>query len=480
MKWAKKQTGFTIVELLIVVVVIAILAAITIVAYNGISNRAKNSAAQSAASSAAKKLMAYSVQNSDNFPFDLDTAGLIDTNSTYQYSFDNSGTPRTFCVTATVQNVSYYINNTSAVTPVAGACPSHGINGLPPNLATNPSFETNASTVAVRTNTLANPSFETNTTGWGAVNGGTGASLALSSAQVQSGSNSLLYTYGDGSTGDSGAGGSITAGSAGATYTISAWVYAPASISTGLRMIAYNTAVGSTLRGTTVTTVGSWARVSVTLTTVAAGTLAFAIGKESTSVDTGKLLYIDSVLVEVTNTPTGYFSGATAASSDYTYAWAGTAHASQSQELAANVQNYSQNGSGNVRYRSGVRASSGSYSGRVEITASSTNAGLYQGISLAPGTYTFIAKVWIESGAAMSVTLTSQGTSVTVGATSGYPSSTSTQNQWVELRRSIVVPATTVVNSFVYISGASNAVGMSFWVDEYAVVAGDCTAATCY
>ena len=39
-RWAK-QTGFTIVELLIVIVVIAILAAITIVAYNGIQQRAK-------------------------------------------------------------------------------------------------------------------------------------------------------------------------------------------------------------------------------------------------------------------------------------------------------------------------------------------------------------------------------------------------------------------------------------------------------
>ena len=40
---AKKQTGFTIVELLIVIVVIAILAAISIVAYNGIQQRARNS-----------------------------------------------------------------------------------------------------------------------------------------------------------------------------------------------------------------------------------------------------------------------------------------------------------------------------------------------------------------------------------------------------------------------------------------------------
>ncbi len=38
---AKKQTGFTIVELLIVIVVIGILAAISIVAFNGIQERAK-------------------------------------------------------------------------------------------------------------------------------------------------------------------------------------------------------------------------------------------------------------------------------------------------------------------------------------------------------------------------------------------------------------------------------------------------------
>jgi prepilin-type N-terminal cleavage/methylation domain-containing protein len=45
--WRKR--GFTIVELLIVFVVIAILAAITAVAYSGIQDRARTSIAQTAA-----------------------------------------------------------------------------------------------------------------------------------------------------------------------------------------------------------------------------------------------------------------------------------------------------------------------------------------------------------------------------------------------------------------------------------------------
>lgn len=47
MKRGQNRTGFTIVELLIVIVVIAILAAITIVAYNGVQNRANDSVVES-------------------------------------------------------------------------------------------------------------------------------------------------------------------------------------------------------------------------------------------------------------------------------------------------------------------------------------------------------------------------------------------------------------------------------------------------
>ena len=60
-KWAQKQTGFTIVELLIVIVVIAILAAITIVAYNGIQDRARVSTIQTDLTNIKKKMYLYQV-----------------------------------------------------------------------------------------------------------------------------------------------------------------------------------------------------------------------------------------------------------------------------------------------------------------------------------------------------------------------------------------------------------------------------------
>lgn len=67
---AGHRSGFTIVELLIVIVVIGILAAISIVAYNGIQNRAHSTAVNSDLNNNAKKLEEYKILNG-RYPQDI-------------------------------------------------------------------------------------------------------------------------------------------------------------------------------------------------------------------------------------------------------------------------------------------------------------------------------------------------------------------------------------------------------------------------
>jgi prepilin-type N-terminal cleavage/methylation domain-containing protein len=121
----RKHSGFTIVELLIVIVVIGILAAITIVAYNGIQQRAAASSASVALAQASKKLELYKVDNG-TYPTtgNLSAAGITDGDVTFQYTSDGT----TFCVTGTKGTTSYKINNSSVAT--AGGCAGHGQGGV--------------------------------------------------------------------------------------------------------------------------------------------------------------------------------------------------------------------------------------------------------------------------------------------------------------------------------------------------------------
>jgi prepilin-type N-terminal cleavage/methylation domain-containing protein len=135
----KRQAGFTIVELLIVVVVIAILAAITIVAYNGITKKALISKLNSDLSTAAKTLENdKTVSTSGDYPATLSAAnggrGIIASNGgTYQYTVNNTANPKAYCITETINAISYNIDQSGTIKE--GYCPGQSAPSVVTTLA---------------------------------------------------------------------------------------------------------------------------------------------------------------------------------------------------------------------------------------------------------------------------------------------------------------------------------------------------------
>lgn len=130
--------AFTIVELLIVIVIIGVLAAITIISYTGITARATTASLQSDLANAKKKLDLYYAENS-SYPTALDinkcpSAPKIDTNNCLKPSsgsdFIYNGNETSFNLTSSKGSVQYGISNNSG--PIAITQPSDCPSGFIP------------------------------------------------------------------------------------------------------------------------------------------------------------------------------------------------------------------------------------------------------------------------------------------------------------------------------------------------------------
>lgn len=109
-KWAK-QTGFTIVELLIVIVVIGILAAITIATFNGVQNRANDTAVQNDLRNFASIMKQEKAINSA-YPATL-TAAMGIKFSRGSYGQDGQQRNARYCRDAATDEFIMYVNSKS-------------------------------------------------------------------------------------------------------------------------------------------------------------------------------------------------------------------------------------------------------------------------------------------------------------------------------------------------------------------------------
>lgn len=117
----KTRSGFTIVELIVVVMVIGIIAGIVIVAYTGAQNKIKIDAINNDLKAAAGKL-SDQVNFNNTYPADQAAFNALNikpsgSGTTYTYI----STANTYCLVATRGSVSYYITASYAV-PLQGDC----------------------------------------------------------------------------------------------------------------------------------------------------------------------------------------------------------------------------------------------------------------------------------------------------------------------------------------------------------------------
>lgn len=281
-----KNSGFTIVELLIVIVVIGILAAITVVAYNGIQERARV-ATITTDLSGATRLLAIHESDKGSYPATLaetnDNQGIkASAGTTYQYSTTGS----TYCLTATKGTASYKASS-DAMTPTQGGCAGHGVGG-----------------VAAITNIATNPSFEANTTSAGTANG---ATITRQASSAIIGGYGVRVSAPANSINDSGINlptGNVTSGT---TYTFSASVRS--LIATSYRLSVQGT-FGTGNSPVTAFNAGEVKRLSATVAATGTGKPAVYILRSNGTIVTD--FDVDGVMQTEGSTLYNYADGTTA------------------------------------------------------------------------------------------------------------------------------------------------------------------------
>jgi len=285
-----KQNAFTIVELMIVVIVIAILAAITIVSYTAIADSSKK---QKIATDLQTKGSELSKYNSNNGAYPTSLSLLTNTSSGVDSSFVYTYTAasNTYCLTGyNTKYTKYIVSGSSTVTD--GICSGQVVPGITTitNLATDPGFEYNSTP----------PIWNQN---------GTNA-LTTSSMPVHSGSKTMTNNMT--TTGVESIYYQVSA-AASETYSVSIWVYGCAASSVSLVAIPSSTVIGT---GSSVP--GTWRKLTASGTTVS-GTTAVRVVLTKAAGGTCTPAYYDDIMFTKTTLPQTYADGNTSG-----WSWSGT------------------------------------------------------------------------------------------------------------------------------------------------------------
>ena len=310
-----RRSGFTIVELLIVIAIIGVLASISFAAYSGLKERAEVSAVSMSLNQAAKKVDLYHIENS-TYPSSLSNVGINDGEVVYQYNVTSTA----YCITGTQGSTSFYVSE-SVSQPTKGGCAGHGQGG-----------------VAAVTNLITNPSMELSDAGglyrWFGSSPGAGTNERVAGIGLNGGYGiRKTWSVAPSSSADAGFQWSFAAPDVGQSYTCSAYATASVTQRMHARIEFFNSAGTrfSNAFGTDTTVpANTLTRMSAT-GTVPASTVRLqcvvevATGGSYVNFAPGNRMWADAAMLTTGPTLSDYFDGS------YTnWVWNGTPHASSS------------------------------------------------------------------------------------------------------------------------------------------------------
>lgn len=117
-----KRSGFTIIEVLVVIVIIGILATITSVIYGGIQKRAISVSLLSDLRNASEQLDIYQIKNGEHYPTNIQDANLESSSDNVYDLYNQNGT--SYCLQASNNRLVYHIES-DVNRPETGKCPSY-------------------------------------------------------------------------------------------------------------------------------------------------------------------------------------------------------------------------------------------------------------------------------------------------------------------------------------------------------------------